>query len=61
MQIVGDEETMTIYSLVLFLHVGAALTLASALAMDALILFELRGDRTLLGTRDWNFGPESLG
>jgi hypothetical protein len=34
---------MTIYSLVLFLHVGAALTVASALSIDALILFELRG------------------
>ena len=33
---------MTVYSLVLFLHVGAALALASVLSIDALILFQLR-------------------
>jgi hypothetical protein len=33
---------MTVYSLVLFLHVGAALALASALSIDALLLFQLR-------------------
>jgi len=33
---------MTVYSLVLFLHVGAALALASVLSIDALILFPLR-------------------
>ena len=33
---------MTVYSLVLFLHVGAALALASILSIDALILFQLR-------------------
>src|SRR5260370_37303043 len=33
---------MTVASLVLFLHVGAALALASVLSIDALILFQLR-------------------
>src|SRR5260370_32913731 len=33
---------MTVDSLVLFLHVGAALALASVLSIDALILFQLR-------------------
>ena len=33
---------MTVYSLVLFLHVGAALALASVPSIDALILFQLR-------------------
>jgi hypothetical protein len=33
---------MTVYSLVLFVHVGAALALASVLSIDALILFQFR-------------------
>src|SRR5258708_32937453 len=33
---------MTVYSLVLFLHVGAALALASALSIDALLLFQFQ-------------------
>ena len=33
---------MTVFSLVLFSHVAAALALASALSIDALILFQLR-------------------
>ena len=33
---------MTLYSLALFLHVGSALALASALSIDGLILFQLR-------------------
>ncbi len=33
---------MIVYWLVLFLHVGAALVLASILSIDALILFQLR-------------------
>jgi uncharacterized ferredoxin-like protein len=31
---------MTVYSLMLFLHVGAALALASALSIDALIMVQ---------------------
>src|SRR5258708_13362663 len=44
---------MTIYSLVLFLHVGAALVLASALSIDALILFQLRRATFPSGTKFW--------
>jgi hypothetical protein len=33
---------MTVYSLMLFLHVGAALAPASALSIDALIVVQLR-------------------
>src|SRR5258708_16183909 len=44
---------MTIYSLVLFLHVGAALVLASALSIDALILFQLRRATFPSGTKSW--------
>src|SRR5260370_2689893 len=44
---------MTIYSLVLFLHVGAALVLASALSIDALILFQLRRATFPSGTESW--------
>ena len=44
---------MTVYSLVLFLHVGAALVLASALSIDALILFQLRRATFPSGTKSW--------
>ncbi len=44
---------MTLYSLVLFLHVGAALALASALSIDALILFQLRRATSPAGTHLW--------
>ena len=35
---------MTLYSLVLFLHVASALVLAAGLTIDALVLFQLRTD-----------------
>jgi hypothetical protein len=44
---------MTLYSLVLFLHVGAALALASALSIDALILFQLRRATSPAGAHLW--------
>jgi hypothetical protein len=44
---------MTLYSLVLFLHVGAALGLASALSMDALLMFQLRRATSPSGTKSW--------
>ncbi len=44
---------MTVYSLVLFLHVGAALVLASALSIDALILFQLRRAAVPSVTKSW--------
>jgi len=44
---------MTLYSLVLFLHVGAALALASALSIDALILFQLRRATSLTRANLW--------
>lgn len=44
---------MTLYSLILFLHVGAALALASVLSIDALILFQLGRARTLSATQPW--------
>ncbi len=42
---------MTVYSVVLFLHVGAAMALASALSIDALILFQLRRATFPSGTK----------
>jgi hypothetical protein len=62
---------MTVYSLVLFVHVGAALALASVLSIDALILFQFR--RATSPTRanlqagalasgsldSWRFGPSA--
>ena len=48
---------MTVYSLVLFLHVGAALALASVLSIDALILFQLRrATNPTRATFGWNSG-----
>ncbi len=48
---------MTVYSLVLFLHVGAALVLASVLSIDALILFQLRRASSPIGrTFGWSSG-----
>jgi hypothetical protein len=44
---------MTIYSIVLFLHVGAALVLASALSIDGLILFQLRRATSPIGATSW--------
>jgi len=44
---------MTVYSLVLFLHVGAALVLASVLSIDALILFQLRRASSPTRTNLW--------
>jgi len=44
---------MTLYSLALFLHVGSALTLASALSIDGLILFQLRRATTATATHPW--------
>ena len=41
------------YSLVLFFHVGAALGLASALSVDALILFQLQRATRPSGTHPW--------
>jgi hypothetical protein len=44
---------MTLYSIVLFSHVAAALTLGSALTVDALILAQLRDVTTPSGTQPW--------
>jgi hypothetical protein len=44
---------MTLYSLVLFLHVAAALALASALSIDALILFQLHRATTSTAAHPW--------
>jgi hypothetical protein len=44
---------MTVYSLVLFLHVAAALALASALSIDALVLFQLRRVTSANGFQVW--------
>jgi len=44
---------MTIYSIVLFLHVGAALVLASALSIDGLILFQLRRATSPIRATSW--------
>jgi hypothetical protein len=44
---------MTMYSLVLFLHVGAALVLASALGIDGLILFQLRRAASPIRATSW--------
>jgi hypothetical protein len=44
---------MMLYSVVLFLHVGAALVLASALSIDALLLFQLRRATSSSGTKSW--------
>jgi hypothetical protein len=44
---------MTIYSIVLFLHVGAALVLASALSIDGLILFQLRRATSPMRATSW--------
>jgi hypothetical protein len=44
---------MTLYSLVLFLHVGAALALAAALSIDALIMVQLRRAATPSAAHPW--------
>ena len=44
---------MTLYSLALFLHVGSALALASALTIDGLILFQLRRVTTAAAALPW--------
>ncbi len=44
---------MTLYSLVLFLHVAAALALASAVSIDALILFQLHRATTSTAAHPW--------
>ena len=44
---------MTLYSLALFLHVGSALALASALSIDGLILFQLRRVTTAAAAHPW--------
>ena len=44
---------MNLYSLVLFLHVGSALALASALSIDGLLLFQLRRATTVTATDPW--------
>ena len=44
---------MMLYSLALFLHVGSALALASALSIDGLILFQLRRVRTAAAAHPW--------
>lgn len=43
---------MTLYSLVLFLHVASALALAAGLTVDALVLFQLRTGSPS-GTQPW--------
>jgi hypothetical protein len=43
---------MTLYSVALFLHVGSALALASALSIDGLIFFQLRRATTAT-THPW--------
>jgi hypothetical protein len=42
-----------LYSVVLFLHVGAALVLASALSIDALLMFQVRRATSPNGTKSW--------
>jgi hypothetical protein len=44
---------MTLYSLVLFLHVTAVLSLFAALSFEVLSLFHLRGAPSLSETRRW--------
>lgn len=44
---------MTLYSVALFLHVGSALALASALSIDGLILFQVRRATTATATHPW--------
>jgi hypothetical protein len=44
---------MTLYSLALFLHVGSALALASALSIDGFILFQLRRVTTAAAAHPW--------
>jgi hypothetical protein len=44
---------MTLYLLALFLHVGSALALASALSIDGLILFQLRRVTTAAAAHPW--------
>jgi hypothetical protein len=44
---------MTLYSLALFLHVGSALALASALSIDGLILFQLWRVTTAVAAHPW--------
>jgi hypothetical protein len=44
---------MTLYSLTLFLHVGSALALASALGIDGLIFFQLRRVTTAATVQPW--------
>lgn len=44
---------MNLYSLALFLHVGSALVLASALSIDGLILFQFRRVTTAAAALPW--------
>jgi hypothetical protein len=53
LQPVRNEVDMTLYSLALFLHVGSALALASALSIDGLILFQLRRFTTAATVQPW--------
>src|SRR5207248_2855439 len=53
LQLIGDEINMTFYSLVLFVHVTAALALFAALTFEVLSLFHLRRASTLTEVHLW--------
>src|SRR6266850_4816147 len=53
LQLSGNEENMTLYSLILFVNVTAVLGLCAALSFEVLSLFHLRRAATVIEARGW--------